>query len=1159
MGSSNIFSSSLSGLNAAMYEMNTTQHNIANASTPGYTRQQVVLGTQPAQASGSGFVGQGVSVTTVRRMYDQFLTTQVLQQQSQSSYLNTYLSSMTQVDNLVSNTTSGVSNAMQSVFDAVNGLANTPTSVPARQTVLSSAQTAADSFQSVSQSLSSMSTALNGQISSSVQSINTFAAQIATLNTSITSAMASNNGQPPNDLLDQRDKLVSQLNQQVGATTQLQPDGSMSLFIGSGQALVVGNQAMALQVVQNPNDPSSVSVAYLNNGKTVPIQQSSLQGGNLGSYIAFRTQDLQPAQNALGLVALGFASNINRQNQLGQDMNGKPGAALMSIAPPLVSAGAVNTGTGSVSATIVNVSAMTASDYQLKFDGTNYTLTRLSDNTVTQLTAAQLAAGTVVDGVTVTASSGMAAGDTFLIRPTANAAGSIAMTTTDPAKVAAALPFTGTASIKANMTGEPTTTVASGAISGTAVSGITTTPAVGTFTVDGKTLYTNTIAAGSTGTLMTGANLDSAWAAFQTANPGYTLTGSFAAGTAQITKTDGTAIALAEVNTGGAGGAITPFAAANPGFMGTATLGTISGTVVSGTTTAPAVGTFTVDGKTLYTNTIVAGSTGTLITGASLDSAWPAFAAANPGYMLTGSFASGTAQISKTGGTLATLAEVNTGGTSGTITPFAAASTGTMGATLPSTPNTTAMSGAISGTVVSAGTTTPAVGTFTVDGKTLFTNSIAAGSTGTLITGANLDSAWAAFQTANPGYTLTGTFAGNNAQITKADGTAVTLAEVNSGGAGGAITPFAAGVGFMGTTPGSKVAGIAVTNPNNTNLTSPVTISFTDATHYTVTGAVPAVAGSQIYSPTTGTISYNGWTMQLTGSTSVPGGLAPVAGDVFSVGANSSTATVSNGSYNLSPVSINFTGTGSTYNVVEMTGTPPVPVTLGSGTYTSPGPSTVNYNGWTTQITGTPAAGDTFNVALGSSGTTMLATSPASNTGSGVISGGALSVQPFTIMFNNPPTSYTVAGATPAVAGSVPYVAGQNISYNGWTIQVSGTPTAGDVFNVAPNTTGTGDNRNALLMAGLQNQNLMSNGTTTLLGQFNQMVGAVGSKTSELTTTSAAQTTLVAQTVASQQSVSGVNLDEEAANLLQYQRAYQASAKAMQIANTMFDALLTLR
>lgn len=121
----------------------------------------------------------------------------------------------------------------------------------------------------------------------------------------------------------------------------------------------------------------------------------------------------------------------------------------------------------------------------------------------------------------------------------------------------------------ANVGTQGTTTVASGAISGTAVSGTTTTAAVGTFTVDGLSLFTNSIAAGATGTLITAAQLDTAWTTFAAANTGYTLAGTFAAGTASITKIDGTAVTLAATTSGGAGGTITAFAAAGVGFMGT--------------------------------------------------------------------------------------------------------------------------------------------------------------------------------------------------------------------------------------------------------------------------------------------------------------------------------------------------------------------------------------------------------------------------------------------------------------------------------------------------------------------------------------------------------------------------------------------------------------
>lgn len=921
---SNVFSASLSGMNAAQYGLATTQHNIANASTPGYTRQMLMTSSLPAQATGSGFVGQGVSVAGVVRSYDQFLTGQVRQVQTQASYLTTYLASMTQVDNLVSNATSGVSTAIQNYFNAMNGLANSPESIPARQTVLGTAQSAVNSFQVMDQSLTDMANNLTRQIAGSVQTVNTYAAQIAALNVSVKSAVASAQGQQPNDLLDQRDQLVNLLNKEIKVTVQDQGDGSVSVFVGNGQALVVGDQSMALQVVQNPSDPSKVDVAYRNwSGNTVTLQQNSLQGGNLGAFLAFRDTNLEPARNALGRVALGLAANINQQNQLGQDLNGAAGGALMHAAVPRVSVGANNTGTGAVTGAIVNVPALTTSDYQLKYDGTNYSMTRLTDNVVTNL--GPTLAGAIVDGFSVTLSAGtVKAGDTFLVRPTANAARDVALLTSDPAKIATALPYRGAAAISAK-SASAVTTVASGAITNSAVTVAGTIPSSATFTVDGKTLLTSTVAAGATGPLTTAAGLDAAWPAFSAANPGYTLTGTFALGSAQITKAGGAAIVLAETLTTGTGATTTPLTAATPGFMG--------------------------------------------------------------------------------------------------VTP-------------------------------------------------------------------------------------------------------------------GNLT--------------SKIAGITVASPANANLTSPVSIAFSSPTTYTVTGAVPAVVGAQTYNPLLvplPTLSYNGWTMQLNA--------APAAGDVLNVAANSGAAKVSSGAYNLNPVSISFTSP-TAYNVVEMRGVPPVPVTLGTGTFTGPGANTVGYNGWTAQISGTPVAGDTFNISRSANAGSMLVAPAATNSAGATITGGAFAVQPFAIIFNNPATSYTVSGVTPAVAGAVPYVAGQDISYNGWTMQITGTPVAGDVFNVGANTSATGDNRNALLMAGQQGQNLLVNGTASFQGAFSQLVGSIGAKTQELSITSQAQNTMVTQTVAAQQSVAGVNLDEEAANLLRYQRAYQAAAKAMQIANTMFDSLLSL-
>ncbi|RZI42146.1 hypothetical protein EGT07_16040 [Herbaspirillum sp. HC18] len=153
-------------------------------------------------------------------------------------------------------------------------------------------------------------------------------------------------------------------------------------------------------------------------------------------------------------------------------------------------------------------------------------------------------------------------------------------------------------------------------------------------------------------------------------------------------------------------------------------------------------------------------------------------------------------------------------------------------------------------------------------------------------------------------------------------------------------------------------------------------------------------------------------------------------------------------------------------------------------------------------------------------------------------------------------TKQVVPGASPA--SSVSYKDGDTISFGGVSFTVSGTPVDGDQFTISPNTGGVGDNRNAVLLGGLQTKNTLANGTMTYSSAYTFMVSQVGNKTRELEVTSKAQDKILEQAVAAQQSESGVNLDEEAANLLRYQQAYQAAAKIMQTASELFNLLLNL-
>ena len=126
---------------------------------------------------------------------------------------------------------------------------------------------------------------------------------------------------------------------------------------------------------------------------------------------------------------------------------------------------------------------------------------------------------------------------------------------------------------------------------------------------------------------------------------------------------------------------------------------------------------------------------------------------------------------------------------------------------------------------------------------------------------------------------------------------------------------------------------------------------------------------------------------------------------------------------------------------------------------------------------------------------------------------------------------------------------------DGWSLQISGTPQAGDTFTIGPNTSPAGDNRNVDAIAALQNANIVNG--ATLSGAYATLVGDAGAAQQTANLAQQAQQTQLTAAQNNVQSVSGVNLDEEAASLLTYQQAYQASAKYISIASGLFQQLIT--
>lgn len=457
----------ISGLTAANIGLATTSHNIANAATPGYNRQVLVQGTNLPVLTGAGFIGQGTQVETVRRVYDQFLSRQVLSAQASASEMDSYLGQIQQIDNLLADASSGVSPALSAFFAGIQDVSAYPTSIPARQAMLSGSQSLVGRFQALDQRLTEIRDGVNSQVMSEVAAINSYSSQIAQLNQTILLSRAGGLGQEPNDLLDQRDQLIAELNKSVRVSTIEQSDGSINIFIGNGQPLVVGNQRYTLKAVESAEDPQRIVVGLeTGGGNVIELPESQIVGGTLGGLIAFRSESLNSAQNALGRVAIALALSVNQQHQLGMDLTGALGGAYFSVAAPAPVASDDNAGNAVIGASFSATAAkdLTTSDYRLSYAGGTYTLMRLSDNTSWTGASAAAVATAAGQGFNLTLSAGAPAnGDSFLIQPTRTGAQSIAVAISDPRAIAAAAPMrtartlanTGTGTISAGTVDGP--------------------------------------------------------------------------------------------------------------------------------------------------------------------------------------------------------------------------------------------------------------------------------------------------------------------------------------------------------------------------------------------------------------------------------------------------------------------------------------------------------------------------------------------------------------------------------------------------------------------------------------------------------------------------------------------------------------------------------
>jgi flagellar hook-associated protein 1 FlgK len=434
---SDVFGITISALQAFQTALSVTSNNIANANTPGYAKETAELTNAVPQSDGSAPIGAGVEVAGISRAFNQLSATQLNTSQSSLGQLNSLQTYTNQIDNIVGTTAGGLSTALQNYYSAWSTVANDPTSTAARQALLSQAQGVATAFQSSSSQLQGLNSSINSGITADVAQINSLGASIAALNQQVVVATANAGGQPPNDLIDQRDQLVSNLSKLVGISTTADKSGAVNVFIGNGQPLVLNNTTTALTTIPNQFNASQLEVSTSSNANN-PIS-GQITSGDLGGLLAARTQAVNPAINQLGQIATALNQSANTQQNAGLDLSGNFGANLFSVGGPQSASSSSNTDNATAAVSITNVGALTANNYLLRYQGGAYSLTNASTGGAVAFTGNGTALTPIAaDGLSIVLSGTPASGDQFLIQPTAQAAGSFSVSLTNTSQIAAA-------------------------------------------------------------------------------------------------------------------------------------------------------------------------------------------------------------------------------------------------------------------------------------------------------------------------------------------------------------------------------------------------------------------------------------------------------------------------------------------------------------------------------------------------------------------------------------------------------------------------------------------------------------------------------------------------------------------------------------------------
>ena len=328
-GLSTTLSIGMQALDAAQGALDVASNNIANANTPGYSKEIVQLSANSMTQSSGDLSGGGVSLNGIQSVQNQLLNLQIQQQTSLQSSTNIAAASLQQIQTFFTATGTDVATALTALSSSLVALSASPSSPATQQSVLAGGQNLAKAFNTTAEGLTSAQSSADGLVTESVAQINTLTQQIATLNGQVAQLTAS--GQSGGSIQDQLNQSVQQLSQLTGISVT-QGSGGETITTGNGSPLVMGSQSFSLQTTTGSDGFQQVLDA---NGTNIT---SSIQGGQLGGAIQVRDQTVPGLLTQLNTLATQFATSFNAAQAGGVDSNGNPGQNLFTLPANLANA-----------------------------------------------------------------------------------------------------------------------------------------------------------------------------------------------------------------------------------------------------------------------------------------------------------------------------------------------------------------------------------------------------------------------------------------------------------------------------------------------------------------------------------------------------------------------------------------------------------------------------------------------------------------------------------------------------------------------------------------------------------------------------------------------------------------------------------------------------